>query len=128
MRSDLRGQLQRALERSGMSISELARRLGYSDHNVVSRYLIGVRELKGERIEAWAEATGYRIALVPEQPSAVDLDAVAAPLPDDQRELLARLAAVMADLPDGAIAALEHLVTGWEQTRVSQTPRNRQQR
>ena len=110
-----------------MSISELARRLGYSDHNVVSRFLSGERNLKQDRLEAWADACGYRLALVPKQASAVDLEAVAAPLPERQRELLARLALVLDDLPEGGVTALEHLVTGWEQSQASQAP-NRHRR
>lgn len=114
MPDSIRNQLQRVLDASDRSITWLATSAGYSDHNVLSRFLRGKTDIKVDRLECLAELMGCRVVLVPSEPAGDHLDAIAAALSAEDRELLARLAAVLPAVPSDVKGTLGYMITGWE--------------
>lgn len=115
MTGPIRDQLQAAMERADLKQSELARRMGYADHNVVSRVISGKTQPPADRIEAWAAICGFRVQLVPLEPVADDLEEVAAALDADQRELLARIAGLLPALHQVERDMLQTMIRGLEE-------------
>lgn len=115
MARPLREQLRDAMEHAGLSVSELSRRMGYADHNVVSRTLSGKTQPPADRIESWAAECGYRVQLVPLHPEGADLSLTIAPLNAEERALLARIAGVLPELHPIEVDILEKMIGGLEQ-------------
>lgn len=114
MPDSIRNQLQRVIDAANASITGLATGAGYSDHNVLSRFLRGEVNIKVDRLERIAELVGCRVVLVPSEPAGDHLDAIAAALSVEDRELLARLAAVLPAVPPEVKGTLGYMITGWE--------------
>lgn len=110
----LRDHLRRAFESTGKTQEWLAEQIGYADQSTISGTLAGKKNPPIDKIDKWLEACGYRLELVPAEATDDDLEALVAGLPARHRLVLARLAAIYEDLPEGAAHSIEVLVRGYE--------------
>lgn len=119
--------LKRIRKAAKKSQTALAHELGYKAHSEVSQIERGRQVPHSlEIIERWAEACGYRIALLPEA-SAEDgvVTAAMAELTDEQRQTVLRLAQALPHLPEPIRAGLENDLRFWEESYVPRVARPR---
>lgn len=106
----IREQLVAAREAAGISQEDLAKSARW-DRSHVSKFESGGRGASVEKMDAWLEACGAHLVAVPTAMGPEHMRQ----LPDDLRDLLTRLAAVLPHLDRGGLVTLRGLIQAWEE-------------